>query len=239
MNKSFNIIYMNIYTWIFTGLLGVALLLYIIGLVQRIGALEKVARVLFVPFSGSLILSILSSYLPDSYHIMFISAFAFGAAVIFMLFTLKDKNRFVKAAENFFYIVNQVLWLLLIVSVYRIFRIPQWLFILTGAVYFAGIVVILIFIKKQSFLKYASSFILYAFSTAIGITTLISLIYETRLFAVMMFISSLVFMFGTVLTIFQKTRPFDITEKIEKLLITITVVTANALFGVGALLMQI
>ena len=230
---------MNVYTWIFTGLLGVSLLLYIIGQVQRIGALEKTARALFVPFSGSLILSILTSYLPDSYHIMFISAFAFVAAIIFMLFTLKDKNRFIKAAENFFYIVNQVLWLLLIVSVYRIFKIPQWLFIITGTLYFAGFVVILIFIKKQNFLKYVSSFILYVFSTAIGITTLISLIYEKRLFAVMMLLSSLVFMFGTVLTIFQKTHPFAITEKTEKFLITITVVTANALFGVGALLMQI
>lgn len=237
--KYFNIIDMNVYTWIFAGLLGVALLLYIIGLVQRIGPLEKVARVLFVPFLGSMILSMLTEYLPDSYHIMFISAFAFGAAVIFMLLTIRDKSIFIKAAENFFYIANQFLWQLLIVSVYRIYRVPQWLFIIAGAVYFAGLVVIFIFIKKQSFLKYASGIILYAFSTILGITTLVSLIYEKRLFAVMMFLSSLVFMFGTVLTIFQKTRPFAITEKTEKLLITITVVTANALFGVGALLMQI
>ena len=73
----------------------------------------------------------------------------------------------------------------------------------------------------------------------LGVTAFISLIYEKRLFAVMMFISSLVFMFGTVLTIFQKTRPFAISAKTEKLLITITVVAANALFGVGALLMQV
>lgn len=230
---------MNIYTWIFSSLLGVNLILYIVGQIQRIRALEKTARGLFVPFLAGIILSILALYLPDSYHIMFISSFAFGAAAVFMLLILGDKNKFIKSTEEFFYALLQLLWLLLIISVYRIFKVPQWLFIISGAVYFAGFIVICIFIKKQSFAKYVSAIILYVVSAALGITSLVSLIYEKRLFAVMMFISSLVFMFGTVLTIFQKTRPFAITEKTEKLLITIAVVTANALFGVGAILMQI
>ncbi len=230
---------MNIYTWIFTGLLGVDLILYIVGQVRRIRALEKTARCLFVPFTGSLILSILTSYLPDSYHIMFISVFAFGAAAVFMLLTLGDKNTFIHLAEEFFYVITQCIWLLLIVSVYRIFKIPQWLFIISGSVYFAGFIVICFFIKKQSFAKYFSAIVMYAVSTALGITTLISLIYEKRLYAVLMLLGSLVYMFGTVLIIFQKTRPFDMSEKIEKLLITITVVTATALLGTGALLMQI
>lgn len=230
---------MNIYTWIFAGLLGVDLILYIIGQVQRIRALEKVVRGLLVPFLAAIIHSILAVYLPDSYHIMFISSFAFFAAIIFMLCTLGDKNRFVKLTEEFFYVIAQCTWLLLIVSVYRIFKVPQWLFIISGVVYFAGFIVICIFIKKQSFAKYASALILYAVSTAFGITTLVSLIYEKRLFAVLMLLGTLVYMFGTVFIIFQKTRPFDITEKVEKLLFTITVVTANALTGAGAILMQV
>ena len=230
---------MNVYTWIFTGLLGAVLILYIVGLVQRIQPLEKTARCLFIPFAGSLILSILTSYLPDSYHIMFLSVFAFGASAIFMLFTLGDKNKFIKAVEEFFYVLTQMLWLLLIISVYRIFKVNQIFFIISGIVYLAGFIVICIFIKKQPLSKYTAAFLLYAFSTVLGVTAFISLIYEKRLFAVMMFISSLVFMFGTVLTIFQKARPFAISAKTEKLLITITVVAANALCGVGALLMQV
>ena len=230
---------MNAYTWIFTGLLGAVLILYIVGLVQRIQPLEKTARCLFIPFAGSLILSILTSYLPDSYHIMFLSVFAFGASAIFMLFTLGDKNKFIKAVEEFFYVLTQMLWLLLIISVYRIFKVNQIFFIISGIVYLAGFIVICIFIKKQPASKYTTAILLYAFSTVVGVTTFTSLIYEKRLFGVMMFLSSLVFMFGTVLTIFQKTRPFAISEKTEKLLITITVVAANALFGVGAILMQV
>ena len=232
-------IFMNVYTWIFTGLLGVTLFLYIIGMVRRISPLEKTARSLFVPFTASLILSILTAYLPDSYHIMVLSSFAFGAAIIFMLFTLGDKNKFIKVVEEFFYVINQMLWLVLIVSVYRIFKINQLFFIICGIVYFAGFIVICIFIKKQPASKYTTAILLYAFSTVVGVTTFTSLIYEKRLFGVMMFLSSLVFMFGTVLTIFQKTRPFAISEKTEKLLITITVVAANALFGVGAILIQV
>ena len=230
---------MNIYTWIFAGLLGVDLILYIVGMVKKINTLEKVARVLFMPFTVGIIHSILAAYLPDSYHIMFISSFAFGTAVIFMLLTLADKKQFVRKTKEFLYGITQVIWLLLIVSVFRIYRIPQWLFIISGTVYFAGFVVICIFIKKQSFARYFSAILMYLFSTALGITTLVSLIYEKRLFAVLMFISSLVYMFGTVLIIFQKNRPFAISEKTESLLITITVVASSALTGAGAILMQI
>ncbi|MBO4532959.1 MAG: hypothetical protein J5726_04590 [Treponema sp.] len=230
---------MNIYTWIFAGLLGVNLILYIVGMAQRLGALEKVARVLFVPFVVGIIHSILAVHLPDSYHILFISSFAFLAAAAFMLLTLGDKNKFIKLLEESFHALTQIIWLLLIVSVYRIYRVPQWIFIISGAVYFAGFVVICIFIKKQSFARYFSAILMYAFSTAFGITTLISLIYEKRLFGVMMFIGSLVYMFGTVLIIFQRNRPFAISEKVEKLLVTITTVCATALMGTGAILMQI
>lgn len=219
--------------------MGIDLILYIVGLVQRIRALEKVARVLFVPFVAGIIHSILAVYLPDSYHILFISSFAFMAATAFMLLTLGDKNKFVKTLEEFFYVLTQILWLLLIVSVYRIFKVQEWLFIVSGTVYFAGFVVICIFIKKQAFTKYASALILYVVSTAFGMTTLISLVYEKRLFAVLMLLGTLVYMFGTVLIIFQKTRPFNISEKVEKLLITITTVCATALMGTGAILMQI
>lgn len=239
LTNCFNIINMNIYTWIFSSLLGVNLILYIVGQVQRIMALEKVTRGLLVPFLAGIILSILAVYLPDSYHIMFISSFAFGASAVLMLLTLGDKNKFIRSTEEFFYILTQLLWLMLIISVYRIFNVPHWLFIILGAVYFAGFIVICIFIKKQSFAKYASAIILFVVSTAFGMTTLISLIYEKRLFAVLIILGTLVFMAGTVITIFQKTRPFDITQKVEKLLITITVVLANALTGAGAILMQI
>ena len=231
--------FMNTSFWIFTGLLIVNALLYIVGLAKKIKGLEKTCRVLFVPFIAGLIHSILAGYLPDSYHLIFTSSFAFVAASLFMLFTLGDKNRFLKTVEEFFYAVSQVCWFLLIASVYRIYRIPQWLFIIAGIVYFAGFIVICIFIKKQTFAKYASALLLYAFSTNLGITALLSIIYEKRLFAVILFLGSLVYMFGTVLIIFQKTRPFAISEKVEKILITITAVAASALMGTGAILMQV
>ena len=141
--------------------------------------------------------------------------------------------------EELFYALLQTVWIYLILSVYRIYRISQLLFILAGIVYLAGFVVIGIFIKKQSFVKYTTSIVQYLFSVIFGITTLISMIYEKRLFGIIMFIASLVFMFGTVIIIFQKTIPFAISEKTEKLLITLTAVCSNALLGAGAILMQI
>ncbi len=230
---------MNTTAWIFVGLLSVNLILYILGFVKGINPLEKMVRVLFVPFIAGLIISILTLYLPDAHHIITISSISFGVAAIHMLFTLGSKNAFLKAMEEIFYALLQTFWIYLILSVYRIYRISQLIFIVSGIVYLAGFVVISVFIKKQSFVKYASSIIQYAFSVIFGITTFICMIYEKRLFGIIMFIASLVFMFGTVIIIFQKTRPFAISEKTEKLLITITAICSNALMGAGAILMQI
>ncbi len=230
---------MNTSFWIFTSLLVINVVLYIVGLVRGLVALEKTVRVLFVPFVAGLIHSILALYLPDSYHIMMTSAIAFVAGTVFMLLTLGDKIKFLRMTEEFFFAATQFSWFLLLSSVYRIYRVPQWLFILTGGLYFAGFIVICFFIKKQSFTKYAASIILYAFSTVLGTTSLLSIIFEKRLFSVMAFLGSLVFMFGTVLMIFQKTRPFAISEKVEKILITITAIASSALMGTGAILMQV
>ena len=221
------------------GLLAVNLLLYIFGLGKNIFALEKTTRSLFIPFTTGLIVSILTLYLPDSHHLIAESALSFGVAEIFMLLTLLDKNKFIKATEEFFYALLQTMWISIILSVYRIYRISHLLFIIAGSVYLAGFIVLCIFIKRQTFIKYASVFVQYAFSVIFGFTTLVCLIYEQRLFGIIMFISSLTFMFGTILIIFQKNKPLRINEKTEKFIMTITVISSNALMGAGAILMQI
>ena len=230
---------MNTYTWIFTGLLVVTLILYILGQVNRIMALEKIARVLFMPFIAGIILSILTVYLPDSHHILVLSTFAYAAATLFMLNTLKDKKRFLKMTEGLFFILNQSMWGMLIFSVYRIYRVPTFVYIIAGIIYLAGFIVLCILVKKQSLVKYTGALILYAFSAYLGLTTLLSLIYEKRLFSVLMFTGSIAYMLETLFIIIQRTRPFDITEKTEKFVITIMTVCTAALMGAGAVLMQI
>ena len=85
---------MNVYTWIFTGFTVVAVLLYIVGLAKRIKPLEKTARSLLIPFTAGIVLSILTAFLPDSYHIIVIASFAFTTATLYMLSTLKEKADF-------------------------------------------------------------------------------------------------------------------------------------------------
>ena len=42
-----------------------------------------------------------------------------------------------------------------------------------------------------------------------------------------------------VFEIFQRTRPFAINEKTEKIIVTILTIAAQSLLGVGAILLQI
>lgn len=230
---------MNTYTWIFTGLLVVDAFLYIFGLIQRIRPLEKTARGLFIPFIAGLILSILNEYLPDSHHIIFIASLAFSAAALFMLSTLNDSKKFVKFIEAFLFMLTELFWFLLIASVYRIFNVPPVFFILTGIVFIAGFLVICIFIKKQALAKYLAAIIHYGISAIFCTSTLVSLIFEKRVFAILFFIGSLVTVCQVVFGIFQRTRPFAINEKTEKIIVTILTISAQSLLGAGAIMMQV
>ena len=230
---------MNTYTWIFTGALVVDAFLYILGLVQRIGTLEKTARGLLIPFMAGIILSILYEFLPDSHHIIFIASLAFAGAALFMISTLNDKKKFVKFIEHFLFLLTEIFWFLLIVSVYRIYKVPAIFFILTGIVFIAGFVVICVFIKKQPASKYLGSIIQYCVSAVFCSTTLVSLIFEKRAFAILLFIGSLVTVCHVIFEIFQRTRPFAINEKTEKIIVTILTIAAQSLLGVGAILLQI
>ena len=229
---------MNIYTWIFTGLLVVDVVLYILSLIKGINPLEKVARSLLIPLVAGIILSILTGYLPDSHHIIFIAILAYGTACLFMLTTLK-KNRFFKFAEHFLFLLTNIFWLLLISSVYRIYKVSPLLFILTGIVFIAGFVVTCVFIKQQPLYKYAAAIIQYFFTAVLSVTAFVCLLYEKRAFAVLIFTASLVIMCHVIFETFQRTRPFAINEKTERIFTTILSVTSQALIGVGAILMQI
>ena len=229
---------MNVYAWIFTGLLVVTLVLYIVGLVQRIIPLENTARSLFIPFTGGLIISLLSNYLPDSHHIILIASMAFFAATLSMIFTLK-KTKFSKFGEHFLFLLTNSFWLWLICSVYRIFKVSNILFILTGIVFAAGFIVISVFVKKQSLVKYVAAIIQYLFASIVCTTALVSLIYEKRAFGLLMFLGSLITLSHVVFETFQRTRPFAISSKVERIIVTILFVTAQALMGTGAVLMQV
>ena len=230
---------MNTYTWIFTGLLVVDVILYIFGLIQRLRPLEKTARGLCIPFIAGIILSILYEFLPDSHHIILISSLAFFAASLFMVSALNDKNRFVKFIEHFLFLLTEAFWFLLIASVYRIYKVPAIFFILAGIVFIAGFVVVCIFIKKQPVAKYLAAIIQYGASAIFCSTTLVSLIYEKRVFAILFFVGSLVTVCHVIFEIFQRTRPFAINEKIEKIFVTLFTVCAQALIGAGAILLQV
>jgi len=229
---------MNIYTWIFTGCIIVSLLLYIIALAKNIGPMEKTVRALLVPFLAGIIISLLAGFLPDSHHIIFIVSLAFSSAVLFMLSTL-NKNKFFKFIEHSFFIITQVVWFILISSVYRIFKIPDIFFILSGIVFIAGFVVICVFIKKQNLSKYVTSIIQYAVTAVLCTTALINLVYEKRIFGILIFLGALVTLCHVIFEIFQRTRPFAIGEKTEKVIVTILFVLAQALMGAGAILLQV
>ena len=228
---------MNAFLWTFTGLLVVVLILYIIAQVKNIVVMEKITRCFFVPFASGILFPLMAGYLPDSYHIILIFALAVFAYSLAVICTLSDKKPFIRNIEGFLVAAASIFWTSLLFSVYRIHKVGQVLFIILGIIYLAGFITICIFIKKQSFAKYLSAIIQYAINSFLSITAFFSLVYERRLFGFIMFIGTLSAMFYTVFQIFQKTRPFDISEKTEKIILTMVTLGTCIFMGTGALLM--
>ena len=79
----------------------------------------------------------------------------------------------------------------------------------------------------------------YTFAAVLCTTSLVSLIYEKRAFGILIFLGSLITVCHVVFEIFQRTRPFAISTKLERIIVTILFVTAQALMGAGAVLFQI
>ena len=109
----------------------------------------------------------------------------------------------------------------------------------SAIVFAAGFIVMVVFIKKQPPVKYAAAFTQYIIAAVYCTTALISLIYETRVFGILIFCGSLVNLCYVIFDTFQRTRPFAISEKIERIIMTVLACSAQALIGAGAILMQV
>ena len=230
---------MNIYTWVFTGLLVVTLVLYIVAQARRFFVLEKIVRCLFIPFIMGIIASLLTEYLPDSYHILLLFTIALSADSLALICTVGDKKKVFKFFSIFLFLFSCAIWTNLLFSVYRIFKIKEFVYIIIGAVYFAGFVTVCFFIKKQPASKYVAAFFQYFICAFLSLTAFVSIFYERRVFDILMFIGTLCIMCRSIFQIFQITKPFDITPRVEKTIITLLAVAGNAIMGAGAILMQI
>ena len=178
---------MTIAVWLLAGILPVNLGLMIFANIKKHLALQKLCVCLTLPISGSLIILLLSAYLPDSYHIMFISTIALSLVSLSTAFLAFEKFRTLRISGRIASLGNVFCWIILYRSIFKIYSVPVWLYILAACIYAAIIISACVFSGKQEprfYGAFALSFLLAAY---LNFCSLIFLCREKNSSSIMLF----------------------------------------------------
>lgn len=178
---------MTIANWIFLGLIILALGLWLISIIKHKIILQKVCECLILPLSATLIIMRLTKSLPDSFHIIEITAIAFSFISISAVFLAFEKIYTLRVAGRIASLINLLCWSLLYEPIFRIHAVPVWLWILCSCVYGAAIIVSCALSGKQRILFYLTFAVSFAIAAFLHFCALIFLCYERTTASVMLF----------------------------------------------------
>lgn len=232
--------YYNLMTtelWIFSGLISLAIILYLVGLFKNIVVMEKISRALILPFVTYVILTLLKRYLPDSHHIIMISGISLLIFSFTMIFSVFTESKILNALMVFLFEAGILSWESLCLPIFRIARISDFTIILSSAIFLIAFILICILLGKQKFSTGCSVLILISPTVFFLFTATISLIYEKRIFNILLVSGAVISLAEALFFIFQKLKPFNINRRTENLINSIFVISSQALIGSSAIMM--
>ena len=142
---------MTLTQWILLSLIIITIALLIIASIKKILPLKKVCDCLTLPLIGSFIILQLTKYLPDSYHIILTSIFAFSLVTISSAFLAFEKILILRLLGRIASLANILCWSIFYKAIFRIHSVHGWLYILMAIFYAAAIIVSCIFAGKESY----------------------------------------------------------------------------------------
>ena len=178
---------MTVANWIFLGLIIIALGLWIISIIKHKDILQKTCECLIIPLTATLIIMWLTKSLPDSFHIIVITALAFTLISISAVFLAFEKIRTLRLAGRITSVANILCWCVLYEPIFRIHAVPAWLWILCSCVYGAAIITCCALSGKQRILFYLTFAVSFAVAAFLHFCALIFLCYERTSASVMLF----------------------------------------------------
>ena len=181
---------------ILCGLIFISLLIYFIFLfVKKIEIIQYISSIFPILLTGVLNLIFLYSNIPDSYHIIKLSAIAFTLASVTQILSSFVNNKKAKIAEGLLFSLSLCGWIALYKSVFCIFRVPVWVNIIAGCTYLVLILLLfLIFIKKQTFLFYLFAVLSLLLVSFLHYCAFISLCFQPADFNIVKFIAMTILM---------------------------------------------
>ena len=191
---------MTISNWILLAFLIINSGLLIFAGIKKIFLLQKTCACLTLPLAGTLIILLLTHYLPDSFHIIVVSIIAFSLISISTAFLAFEKIKTLRILGRLASLGNTVCWIFLYRSIFKIHSVPAWFCILTACLYLAVIIASCVYSGKQDpkfYGAFATGFLLAAY---LHFCSLIFLFWERTGSSVMLFAGSSIY---TALVVFH------------------------------------
>lgn len=187
---------MNIYGLVLFGLFVISLILYFVftfGI--KINLAEKITSSAMLPLLGIFSIISLMYFVPDSYHIIKITIFAFlfiSASHIIKTFFSSDK---LYLASSILFLLTALDWAIFYKSVFLINRVAPWITIISIIAYAViYLLLFLLFVKKQSLKFYAFSIIALILCSFIQFSSIVSLCFTPSSFNILKVIGSTLFL---------------------------------------------
>lgn len=182
---------MTITLWILSGYFITTTLLYIISLIKNIPLMRKISSGFMIPTIETAAIILLLRFLPDSFHIMIITAITLCLASISEILFLFTDIKVLSVLSRIIFFISQIFLLDIYKSTFFINRIPTWLCILSAVFYLLILTGVLLFAGKQKILKHCLFIIEMIISFFINYCTFITLCFERNLHSALQFSGTL------------------------------------------------
>jgi len=180
---------MSIFSWIFFGLNCINIGLFIFSYIKKLNLFNKITAALFLPLIFVNLLPYYIDFLPDSQNLLINSIIAISCYFVAELLFF-DKKIFHDISQILFFIGTFV-YLQLYSSTFYIYAIPQWIIITSAIVFLLIFVLILFLIKTTSIKSIVGIFLNYICLSIFIFSTFITLINDTKLYSLFLFIGAL------------------------------------------------
>lgn len=197
---------MTIANWIIFSLIIITAGLLIFAYIKKISILKKICAGLIIPLFAALDILLLSNYLPDSLHLIKMTATALSLTTISTILITFEQKKLFRVSGRFLVLAGAVFWILLYKSIFYIYKVPLWLIILMSVIYLGGLIATLIISGKQRPLIYVLFTLCFALSAYLHFCSFIFLCFERRISSVLLFCGASLFLGLTAFHFINQTK---------------------------------
>lgn len=229
--------FMNTFNIIMLSALAVCVIVYLVAFIKSWKIVNFITALLFFPCSCLPLIFSLNKYLPDSFHLRFLSLIALILIFICEILRFFDKHEKVVLAGEVFYILSLFIWMQLFKTTFYVFNISSVSLLIEAVILVVLFLTLIIYIGKQNVLNYPIRLFQIGQIGFINYCGLLTILNVSHLYGYAIFAGSLLLMAEYFFSSIRAIKPLKMSEKTERLIRRILISLSQVLLCLSSLLM--